>query len=328
MMGKFKMSAIWLPALWILVVFGAVAKSVFEWEWWDFLVALSSLAFIVGLTLALARTKPAIRDLPAPDIFDAERPGFWARTLLLFLGLMLTFLLGLVIGTGTSMMLVCGLLGLGVTLTWRRMLTWKIAGLGLAAGLISALGTVFLGNGDLAWAAAYLVTIPLAFSGGVLLLQRTQLGHVRMLESEPGLGVKGFLVGCVLALPAALLNLLGGVQSQDTWILHWWQTLYAIVPAIAEETWARLFLLTFCYAVLRPVTSRRPQYAIIVAIAVSVLAWGFGHTGINPIGIIVGSLLYSLPVALLLIKKDFEHAVGYHFMVDLVRYIAAFLSYE
>jgi hypothetical protein len=39
------------------------------------------------------------------------------------LGLFLTLFLGLMIGTGFSMMLVCGLLGLGVTLAWRKMPT-------------------------------------------------------------------------------------------------------------------------------------------------------------------------------------------------------------
>jgi hypothetical protein len=119
---------------------------------------------------------------------------------------------------------------------------------------------------------------------------------------------------------------LGNLQSQDTFIVHLWQPLYAIVPAIAEETWARLFLVTFCYAILHSTSNGRPKGAIVVAILISVLAHGFSHTGIDPIGIIFGSLLYSLPVALLVIKKDFEHAVGYHFMVDLVRYVTAFLS--
>jgi len=315
-----------LAALWLLALIGAVVRIFFEGPGWDALVGLSSFAFIVGLIWTLGRAKPATAELPDIDIFKAIRPGFWARTLLLLLGMFLTFFLGMMIGTGFSPILVCGLLGLSVTIAWRTILTWKIAGAGLAAGLISALGTAFLGNGDLSWAVALLVTIPPAFAGGALLLRRTQLGQMRLLEGDPGLGLKGFLTGCVLALPASLLNLAGNMQGQDTWISHWWQPLYAIVPAIAEEAWARLFLLTFCYAVLRPVTNDRPRRAIAVAIFISVIAWGFGHTGIDPFGIVIGSLLYGLPVALLLIKKDFEHAVGYHFMVDLVRYIAAFLS--
>jgi len=321
------MSTIVLSALWVLAVVGAVGRYFFKGQGWDFLVGLSSFAFIVGLIWTLGRAKPASTDLPDLDIFTAKRPGFWARVLLLFLGLGLTFFLGLMIGgIGLSMMLVCGMLGLSVTLAWRTMLTRKMAGMGLAAGLISALDTAFLGNGDLAWAVAYLITIPPAFTGGALLLRRTQLGHVSLLDGKPALGLKGFLIGCVLALPASLLNLLGNLQSQDTWVLHGWQSLYAIAPAVAEETWACLFLVTFCYAVLRPAANLRPRRAIVVAIFISVLAHGFSHTGIDPFGIIFGSLLYSLPVALLLIKKDFEHAVAYHFMVDFVRYIAAFLS--
>jgi len=54
-MGKSKMSVISLFALGILVVLCAVGKSLIEWEWWDFLLALSSMAFIVGLALFLAR---------------------------------------------------------------------------------------------------------------------------------------------------------------------------------------------------------------------------------------------------------------------------------
>jgi hypothetical protein len=325
-MGKSSVSTTLLAALWLLAAIGAVVRIFFEGPGWDVLVGLSSFAFIVGLIWTLGRAKPATAELPDLDILKAKRPGFWARTTLLFLGMSLTFFLGMMIGTGFSLILVCGLLGLGVTIAWRTAMTWKIGGMGLAAGLISALGKAFLGNDDLSWAVALLVTIPPAFTGGALLLRRTQLGHVRLLEDEPGLGLRGFLVGCVLALPASLLNVLGNIQSQDTWISHWWQPLYAIVPAIAEETWARLFLLTFCYAVLRSVTNDRPRRAIAVAILISLLAWGFGHTGIDPFGIIFGSLLYGLPVALLLIKKDFEHAVGYHFMVDFVRFTAAFLS--
>jgi hypothetical protein len=63
-----------------------------------------------------------------------------------------------------------------------------------------------------------------------------------MLDGKPGLGVKGFRAGSVLALPASFLNLPESVQSQDTWIVHWWQPPYVIVPAIGEENCARLFL--------------------------------------------------------------------------------------
>jgi len=54
MMDK-KMSALLLLGLGVLVVFCAVGKALIEWEWWDFLLVLSSMAFIVGLVLFVVR---------------------------------------------------------------------------------------------------------------------------------------------------------------------------------------------------------------------------------------------------------------------------------
>jgi hypothetical protein len=160
----------------------------------------------------------------------------------------------------------------------------------------------------------------------MLLIRRTGLAHSKWMNGRVALGLQSFLWGCVLALPAALLNLLGNLQAGDTWVRHVWQSLYAFVPALAEETWARLFLTTLIYAALRPVSGSRPRRAVVAAILIGALVHGFAHSGINPFGIVIGSLLYGLPTALLFIKKDFEHAIGYHFLVDFVRFLAAFLQ--
>ncbi|NIW49866.1 MAG: hypothetical protein GWN30_35365 [Gammaproteobacteria bacterium] len=39
--------------------------------------------------------------------------------------------------------------------------------------------------------------------------------------------------------------------------------------------------------------------------------------------IIFGLFFYGIPPALLFIKRDLEHAIGYHFMIDFVRFLAA-----
>lgn len=54
-MGTPKVSMIALLVLGILVVVCAVGMAVSEWEWWLLLLVLSSMAFIVGLVLFLAR---------------------------------------------------------------------------------------------------------------------------------------------------------------------------------------------------------------------------------------------------------------------------------
>jgi hypothetical protein len=126
--GEAILSKTLIVTLWILTAVAAVGKYFFEWQGWDALIGLSALMFGVGLIWTLGRSGPALDELPAPDVFTAKRPGFWVRTLLLFLGLALTLLLGMMISPGFSLMLVCGMLGLGVTLTWRKSLTWPIAG--------------------------------------------------------------------------------------------------------------------------------------------------------------------------------------------------------
>jgi membrane protease YdiL (CAAX protease family) len=116
------------------------------------------------------------------------------------------------------------------------------------------------------------------------------------------------------------------MQAADTWLTHWWQPLYALVPAVGEEVWARLFLTTLCYALLRPTTNNNPRRALVAAIVIGALAHSFAHTGIDPIGLLIGGLLYGVPTGLLYIKRDLEHAVGYHFLIDFVRYLAAWLQ--
>ncbi len=55
MMGTSRRSIILLLVLGILVVVCAVGRSLSQWEWWTFLLVLSSMAFVVGLVLFLIR---------------------------------------------------------------------------------------------------------------------------------------------------------------------------------------------------------------------------------------------------------------------------------
>ena len=54
-MGKSKVSLILLLVLGLLVVASAAGRALIVWEWWDFLLVLSSMAFAVGLILFLVR---------------------------------------------------------------------------------------------------------------------------------------------------------------------------------------------------------------------------------------------------------------------------------
>jgi len=312
-----------LVLLWLVAVGGAIGSLLPSLNKLTVVVGLSSFAYIVILIWSLSRKKPYSTDLPNMDFLLTRPIGFGMATTILFAAIGIAFVVGMMIGPAVSLMLISALIGTGITIYWRTQLKTRAIVVGISASLLAGFGIMFLGNGDLSWAIFNSVVILPLFTAGTLLIKHTGLASVHLLRGEYALGLRGFLWGCVLAVPASLLNLLGNLQQSDTWVVHWWQPFYAIVPGVAEETWARLFLTTFCYALLRPTTNQHPRRAFVVAILVVALVHSFVHTGINPLGLIVGGLLYFVPAALLFIKYDLEHAIGYHFLIDFVRFTAA-----
>jgi hypothetical protein len=81
MMNTSKVSIVVLAALWVLAVVGAVGRFFIAWEWWDFVMALASLAFSVGLMASLTKAEPAPADLPTRAILG--EPDFWGRAALI-----------------------------------------------------------------------------------------------------------------------------------------------------------------------------------------------------------------------------------------------------
>jgi hypothetical protein len=312
--------------LWLAAVISGAAGWLFHLTALSITAGVASFGFIVMLSVALVRSRPALAEIPGSPDGIKPRLGFALRSGLILLAVLFTFALGMVIGTGAGVLLVCALTGLGLVIAWRRELSGRLLLAAAAVGLFSGLGTFFLGNGDLTWALLTGISLVPVFSAGILLLRRSGLARSLWMDGRVVSGWRSFLWGCLLALPAAILNLLGNMQGSDSWIRHAWQPLYALVPAVAEEIWARLFLVTLCYTLLRPVSGRRPGRALAVAILAGALVHGFAHTVIDPLGLVIGSLLYGLPAGLLFVKKDFEQAVGYHFLIDFLRFGAAFLA--
>lgn len=312
-----------LAVLWLVAVAGAIGSLIPGLSGLNVAVGLSSFVFIVLLIWTLTCKKPYSTDMPDIDFILTTRINFWAAAIGLLLAIGIVFIMGMMVGMAVSLMGVSALIAAGITISWRSQLNKQTVLVGFAFSIIAGLGTRYLGNGDLSWAIFNFATVFPLFTGGVLLVSRTGLANIRLLQGEYSLGLKSFLWACVLAFPASLLNLLGNLQQGDTWVTHWWQPLYAIVPGMAEETWARLFFTTLCYALLRAADNRHPRRAIVISILAGALVHSFAHTGPNPLGLIIGGLLYFIPTALLFIKYDFEHAIGYHFLIDFVRFSAA-----
>jgi membrane protease YdiL (CAAX protease family) len=104
---------------------------------------------------------------------------------------------------------------------------------------------------------------------------------------------------------------------------QWRKAFYALQPAILEETWARLFLLTHFYALLRPTSYHKPQRALTAALIITIFIHGLAHypqSLSNPVFAIFIALMYGIPLGLIYIKRDYESTIAYHFFVDFGRF--------
>ncbi|MDJ0756155.1 MAG: hypothetical protein QNJ45_21680 [Ardenticatenaceae bacterium] len=289
---------------------------------------IAGVVLILALIIYLMRTPPNATDMPDIQPLLLPRLGY-GMTLLVIVGtLVALFLLGIIIHPWLVVVAALTLIAVGVIIKLRQHLSLNLVIVGLAAGAICVLLSWFSGRLD-GFQGFYLACTPILFIGGGLLSKTSGLSHVYTAEGHWGLALKGFLWACVLALPAALLNISFGAHAEDAWVDQLWEPLVAFVPGIAEEIWARLFMTTIIYVLLRPKTNDRPGRALAAAVVIGAFTHSLAHLSgsmvFSPAALqmIIAGILFGVPMGLLFVKRDFEHAVGYHFFIDFVRFFAA-----
>lgn len=289
---------------------------------------IAGILYIVALIIYLLRTEPNAATLP--DLQPLLLPGVsYINTLLLILGVLaLLFLAGILLHPWLVLVAALSLVALWLIIKWRHHLSPRLVILGLAAGALCLLLSAVSGRLD-GFQAFYLACIPLHFVAGGVLVQMTGLTNVRSVDGRWCLALQGFLWASLLAMPPALLNISGGAHQSDAWVDQLWKPLTALIPGIAEETWARLLLTTLLYALLRPASNQQPGRALMTAVLIGAGVHALVHLSgtmiFSPAALpaLLNALLFGLPMGLLFVKRDFEHAVGYHFFIDFVRFVVA-----
>ena len=99
-----------------------------------------------------------------------------------------------------------------------------------------------------------------------------------------------------------------------------------LFSGIVEEVLNRLLLVSLCYFLLRPAFSKRPGIAIICAVLFSGITHGLGHGGTLLENFLITGLLYSVPMAVVFARRDWEHAVGAHYMINMIPTLMVFLE--
>jgi hypothetical protein len=204
---------------------------------------IAGLIFILGLIIYLGRTQPNAADLPDIQPIVFPRLSYGKTLLLILTALVFLFLAGIILHPALVLIAALTIIAVWVIITRRQLLSLRLVMLGLLAGGLCFLLSGFSGRLD-GFQGFYLACVPILFVAGGLLNQMTGLTHIYSAEGNRGLALKGFLWACVLALPVALLNVSGGSHAADAWVDQLWEPWAALVPGIAEETWARLFMTT------------------------------------------------------------------------------------
>ena len=216
-----------------------------------------------------------------------------------------------------------------ILVAWHRQITASSVALGIAVSLIA-----FVAGGILFWVnkfapkptlIIFLLFVPPMFIVGSLLMAHTGLRGIRLLEGQYGSALTSFLWGCLLFIPLGLANA-ANKQEAYPWVNRWWQPL--VMPlwsGINEEVIFMLFLVPLCYALLRPAFNWQPGLAIMTAVLFSGITFGLAH-GRTWSNFWSAGLCYGLPMAVVFASRDWEYAVGAHYMVNMIPWVMVFLK--
>jgi hypothetical protein len=284
--------------------------------------------YVAALLWYLAHTGPSVHQLPEirPQVLSRWRYGVWVPVL----GIALMLALTVFSDAGVPILNLLMVVATGpILLAWRREIRLYSVVQGLAIALFAYLaGLQMASNGFISKSVLYLFpafSFPMYVAGG-LLFERTRLGGIQLISGRYGRALKSLLWGGLLFVPLGLINAASGSGSSITWVTKWWMPLW--LPwwsGIAEETWFRLFLVGLCFFFLRPSFCTRPALAVIATVLFSGITFGLGH-GLTLEKSLTTGLSYGVPFAAIFARRDWEHAVGAHYMVNMIPWVMAFLG--
>jgi hypothetical protein len=201
--------------------------------------------------------------------------------------------------------------------------------LALIAGL-TGLGAGWVPFHPIIWSVLQVCLVFTGLVAGWALIRHSGLWAMGVCRSQfldEGLtpALRSAFLGMLIAIPWGLgIVLLGGAESQD-WVHSWWQPFMAISAGIGEEVWGRVFPIPLLFLLLRRIV--RPRRAYLYAIIIMSYWFAYLHTSGGFEGLIsmvmIGTL-YSIPITYVCMHRDLETAIGFHFFVDFIKFVAAF----
>lgn len=150
--------------------------------------------------------------------------------------------------------------------------------------------------------------------------------HIGIVKS-----IRYFGLGAVISIPLAVLNVLYFSLSRQINMRNMLSSaVFALKPAIAEEVVFRFFLLSYVYYLFRGKAETRLKNVLIYILLIiphELLHYPdlfVESPGWAVVMSIAGSIVFGLPMALLMKKKNLQMAIGMHWFIDFVRFTSGF----
>jgi hypothetical protein len=221
-------------------------------------------------------------------------------------------------------------LSLGAVVTvvaLKRLPGVRVMGVGLVLGTVSAAAHA-LHDPGLAWSLQEGFAVWVCFVAGALLFEQPGARTVRAFEQPPVRLGRSVLLGCLIAVPLAIINNLyfylnaGTVEFENLFR----SALAALSPAIHEEVIFRYFVLAVVFHLLGPGAARGP--ALVAALGLAVVPHSLNHLpdlflenpAMGLAMLVATSLLFGLPMALLQVRRNLETAMAFHWFIDFARF--------
>lgn len=150
--------------------------------------------------------------------------------------------------------------------------------------------------------------------------------HINIVHS-----IKYFGLGAVISIPLATLNILYFSLNSHINIRNVLSSaIFALKPAIAEEVVFHFFLLAYAYHLLQDKAETRIKNALIYILLIiphELLHYPdlFLESPVSAVVMcILNGVLFGLPMAFLMKKKNIQMAIGMHWFIDFFRFAAGF----
>ena len=300
--------------------------------------SLMALAYVIVLSIGLGREAAA--DVPrldarwrelvgdAPEVHHDRRIASFGLRLVAVIAILVlaTGLAVVVLRNGWWLIALSLVPAVAVLISRRTQLTARV----WAAGVVAVTAMLLiesLARGNIVSGLALALVLAPQVMAGVVLVKASRVARVWLLEGRPLFAARAFALGCLLAVPPALMNVAGMTRAMaseaEATFTSVWMAFYALQPAVLEEGWARLFLLPLLYVTLRSAPGATGGRALVSAVVLSVVIHGLAHAPQSIASVtsaVFTALVYGIPLALLFLRRGLECALGYHFFIDFVRF--------